>query len=42
VSSTTEVSGQDEIVKFEIKGVFRDPSAPAAPATASAPVKAKS
>jgi type IV pilus assembly protein PilN len=38
VSSTTEVNGQDEIVRFQVKGLFRDPSAPAPPA----PVKAKS
>jgi type IV pilus assembly protein PilN len=30
VGSTTEVTGQDEIIKFEIKGTFKDPSAPAA------------
>ncbi len=38
VSSTTEVNGQDEIVHFQVKGMFRDPSAPAP----AAPVKAKS
>jgi type IV pilus assembly protein PilN len=42
VSSTTEVNGQDEIVRFQIKGTFKDPSAPETPTPASGPVKAKS
>jgi type IV pilus assembly protein PilN len=34
VSTVTETNGQDEIIKFEIKGTFKDPSAPApAPGT---------
>jgi type IV pilus assembly protein PilN len=41
VSSTTEANGQDEIVRFQVKGTFKDPSAPAAPSSASAPAKAK-
>jgi type IV pilus assembly protein PilN len=42
VSSTTEVNGQDEIVRFQIKGTFTDPSAPAPPASAPGSAKAKS
>jgi type IV pilus assembly protein PilN len=47
VSSTTDTSGgpQGEIVKFQIKAVFKDPSQPAAPTpapAAAAPVKAQS
>ncbi len=45
VSSTTDTSGgpQGELIKFQIKAIFKDPSQPAAPAAAApaAPVKAQ-